>query len=219
MPEAEADRLLEWFVAQTEHAFGFLRDLGFEVPRLDGPVIQWRSSEVLLTIWMKPQPNGTFFNARLALRPMRYANEPRGRRHDVYLSDMAVATYGRLSSEEIGPYVAHRAFQLNHSAVELVPFRPEAIDRLARILRDEFMPFLRNVEGWLDDLAEELAEQDRLAEFELKMRNIRPRAEQASRDRRWTEVAKLYGPAIAELKRSERMKLEYAQRKLEEEGG
>lgn len=218
LPAPEADRLLGDFRAHVRRAFDFLCDLGYELTRAEGPVFEWRSGEALLTVWVKPQPNGTFLNANCALRPLRYADDPIGRRFDCHPLDLAKRLKGNLCDSDALRYVAHRSFRLNHNGVEFVPFRPEGIDRLAWLLRNEFMPFLLNEGGLLDCLAAEVGERGRAKEVEYRMRGIRPRAEEAFRAGRWGEVVKLYQPVIAELKRSERMKLDYAQRKLEEEG-
>ncbi|MCP9488438.1 MAG: hypothetical protein MSC31_01020 [Solirubrobacteraceae bacterium MAG38_C4-C5] len=218
LSEPEADRLLKDFTEHAQRAFAFLDSLGFELTRVEGPVQQWRSAETQLRVWMKPQPNGTFLNANLALRPLKYADDPLGRRYDCHPLALAKELKGELDNNDALRYVAHRAFQLNHDGGQFVPFKPESIDRLARILREEFMPFLLNEGGALDRLAAQVGERGRVRAVEYRMRGIRPRAEEAFKSKRWQDVIDRYEPVQKHLKRSERMKLEYAQRKLEEEG-
>lgn len=213
----EAEKLLERFRSAALREFTFLGELGYRLVEVRGPILTWQSEQAEFTLWMNPQPNAELYNADIALRPTWTSDyEPCERRFDASLDDIAEWMYSDLTYESLRHYV-RLSFPLNHTRPDYEPMLRDTIARLARILRTEFIPVLVNRDGTLDRLARSLARWHESKWIEEQRDVIRPRAQAAFKAGDWQTVIDLYTPMLEHVNRSERMKVDYARRRLDEE--
>lgn len=130
---------------------------------------------------------------------------------------MAEWQYPDLRYERKHPYV-RLSFPLNHTRPDYEPLLHDSISRLARILYEEFTDLLLAGDS-LKRLSTELARQHEELARDRHLRSIRHRAQAAFKAGDWQTVIDLYWPMLQHVDRSERMKVDYARRRLAEEGG
>jgi hypothetical protein len=129
---------------------------------------------------------------------------------------MARWVYPDLSYEAKRCYV-RLAFPLNHTRPDYEPLLVGSIGRLAGILREEFTDLLVDRDGMLDRLATSVMRRRQAAAADLELSWVRPKAQRAFKAGEWQRVIDLYTPLRDFIKGSERMRIDYARRRLAEE--
>lgn len=217
LTEAQDRRLHESFVRETDGAFGFLADLGYR-RFMEYPLrIEFRSPSAYLQVLLNPQPGHELYTVDVRLGPLAYDDDRFAFDGDRFVlgSDLVDLLRMREPSASQDQMLQHSrlSFPANHE-VDYEQQLRRSIDRVATILRSEFMPALRNDDQVLERLwAKNKQDQERgLAELEL--RQARPKAREAFQRGDWRNVIDLYEPLRPHLKRHELMRIDYARRKL-----
>jgi hypothetical protein len=192
--------LFRTFVEEVRRRFAFLADHGWSEHDARWPSVEYRSPSLRLVISLVPAHSSAYFFVDGEFEAAISSD-----RSLIPLQELYTRSHPEMTNRAEPPMMGGRDFPANDGA-EIAG----SLERMATLLRTKGRELVEHRPRLLEEVRRDRLERAQ----ELDLNRGRPRANAAFKAGDWTTVVRELEPFENRLRRSERMKLAYARRRL-----